>query len=67
MNQKMGYRNNGISSYQHEHINQYIDIFQDLIAVINDEKLDFIEFRPAKLEKALCNDLEQFKNRLVQE
>jgi hypothetical protein len=67
MHQKLGYLNYGIRSNQYEHINQYIDIFQGLMTVMNDEKLDFIDYRPDKWEKAVCDDLEQFKNRLAQE
>jgi hypothetical protein len=57
----------GMNSHQYEHINQYIDVFQDLTSVINEERLDLMNYRPDKWEEAVYNDLEKIKKRLVEE
>jgi hypothetical protein len=61
------YKNLGINSNQYEHINQYIDIFEDLISVISEERLSIMNYRPDKWEEAVYSDLEKIKNRLVEE
>jgi hypothetical protein len=56
-----------MNSNQYAHINQYIDVFQDLTSVINEERLDLINYRPDKWEEAVYSDLEKIKKRLVEE
>ena len=61
------YKNIGINSNQHEHINQYISIFQDLIPVISEERLGLMYYRPDKWEGAVYDELKQIKTRLAEQ
>jgi hypothetical protein len=56
-----------MNSNQYEHINQYIEVFQDLITVISKKKLSVMDYRPDKWDEAIYSDLEKIKERLAEE